>query len=188
MRVRTMHARPVPLAVLAVATALVSSLAACQGGSGPASDGPLSSGSGIHAPIPKGSICTPDSGPQTSGFQVFTNYGKTTVVLDRVALLHPRNQRLLGAYAVPAGDFLVGNPHGWPPRETPLPSTWRHRQPVHGFQLAPGKTFNMVLGVAPVSTGRSTSQGILVYYHDSSGTYVSKNFWAEIIAGNPHGC
>jgi hypothetical protein len=119
---------------------------------------------------------------------VFTNYGSIAVVLDRVILMHPRNQRLLGAYAVPAGDFLVGNPHGWPPQGTPLPSTWKRRQPVHGFRLAPGKTFNMVLGVAPVSTGRSTSQGMLVYYHASSSSYVAKNFWAEIIAGKPHDC
>ncbi len=188
MRVRAMRVRALPLTVMIVATALVSSLAACDGGGGTATDGPLSSGDGVHAPIPKGSICTPSGGPQTSGFQVFTNYGKTAVVLDRVVLLHPRNQRLLGSYAVPAGDFLVGNPHGWPPRGTPLPSTWQRRQPVHGFRLAPGKTFNMVLGVAPVRPGRSTSQGMLVYYHDSSGSYVAKNLWAEIIAGNPHGC
>jgi hypothetical protein len=33
-----------------------------------------------------------------------------------------------------------------------------------------------------------TSQGMLVYYHDSSGSYVAKNFWANIISANTHTC
>lgn len=171
-----------------VVAALASGLAGCDGNGRPAADGPLSSGDGLHGPIPKGAVCTPYGGPQTDGLQVFTNYGNTTVILDRVVLLRPHNQRLLGAYAVPAGNFLVGNPHGWPPRDSPLPSGWKHRQPVHGFRLAAGRDFNMVLGVAPITKGLSISQGMLVYYHDSAGSYVAKNYWAEGIADHRHGC
>jgi hypothetical protein len=107
-----------------------SALAGCQSGGSPAADGPLSSGDGPHDPLPRGAVCTPYGGPQTNGLQVFTNYRSTTVILDRVVLLRPRNQRLLGAYAVPSGNFLVGNPHGWPPRSSPLPSGWKHRQRI----------------------------------------------------------
>ncbi len=184
MRSRTARVRSLPLVAMAIVTALVSTLAGCGGD--PAADGPLSSGS-RHGPIPGGSVCTPEGGPQTSGLQVFTNYGHTTLVLDRVVLLHPRKQRLIGSYAVP-GDSVIGNPHGWPPKYAGMPPAWKHRQPVHGFRVAPGRAFNMVLGVAPITSRRSTSQGMLVDYHDSSGSYVAKNDWAEIIANNPHGC
>ena len=47
----------------------------------------------------------------------------------------------------------------------------------------------MVLGVAAIAGGRwATSQGMLVYYHDSSGTYVAKNYWANNLAANTHTC
>jgi hypothetical protein len=168
--------------------AMAAALVGCQNGGSPAADGPLSSGLGQHARIPKGAVCTPYGGPQTNGLQVFTNFGSTTVVLDRVVLLRPRNQRLLGSYAVPSGNFLVGNPHGWPPKDSPLPSGWKHRQPIHGFRLAAGRAFNIVLGVAPITKGLSISQGMLVYYHDSSGSYVAKNYWAEGINDHRLGC
>lgn len=54
--------------------------------------------------------------------------------------------------------------------------------PVHGFRLAPGTSFNMVLGVAPEDPGRATSRGMLVYYHYSAGSYVAKNYFATVIA------
>jgi hypothetical protein len=181
------------LAVVTLA-ALVSVLGGCSGGDGgKAADGPLSSGLSIHGPIPRGSVCAPGGQTWAFGFQSFTNYGKTTLVVDRVVLLHPRDEHLIGSYAVP-GAVIVGVVH-WPPKYpgTPagvgVPSAWKDRQPVHGFRLAPGKSFNMVLGVAAIAGGRrATSQGMLVYYHDSSGTYVAKNYWANILAANTHTC
>jgi len=187
MRRRAKRVRPSTLVALAVVPALISALAGCQSG-GVAANGPLSSGDGPHDPVSRGAVCTPDGGPQTDGLTVFTNYGSTTVILDRVVLLRARNQRLLGAYAVPSGNFIVGNPHGWPPRDSPLPSGWKHRQPVHGFRLAAGRSFNMVLGVAPIAKGLSISHGMLVYYHDSSGSYVAKDYWAEGIQDKRHAC
>jgi hypothetical protein len=187
MRAVKMGVRPLPLALLGLA-ALASALGGCGGGGGPATDGPLSSGTSMHGPVPRGSICTPGGGPVTFGDQQFTNYGHTTVVLDRVVLLHPHNERLIGSYAVP-GDFLIGTVN-WPPKYAGIPSTWKHRQPVHGFRLAPGKAFNMVLGVATITPRRdAVSQGMLVYYHDSSGTtYVARNYFANIIAASKHSC
>lgn len=178
--------RLLPLKVVAIAMVLACALAGCGGHGRPAAVGPLSSGSGIHDPIPSGSICIPGRGPRTFGDQVFTNYGHTAVVVERVVLLHPRNQRLVGSYAVP-GEQVLGAVN-WPPKYSGMPSTWKDRRPVHGFRLAPGKSFDMVLGVAAIVPGRSTSRGMLVYYHDSSGSYVAPNYFGNIIAANTHTC
>jgi hypothetical protein len=125
--------------------------------------------------------------PWAFGFDQFTNHGHTAVVLDRVALLHPHNERLVGSYAVP-GDRVVGVVH-WPPRNPATQPAWKDRQPLHGFRLAPGNSFNMVLGVAAIAGGhRAISQGELVYYHDSSGNYVAKSYSANIVAANTHTC
>ncbi len=40
----------------------------------------------------------------------------------------------------------------------------------------------MVLGIAATTHARATSQGMLLYYHDSSGTYIAKNYFMNIIA------
>jgi hypothetical protein len=193
MRARTIRVRALTLAVLALAVVLASGLGGCSGSSGPADDGPLSSSTSMHGPIPAGSNCGPGGQAWAFGFQQFTNYGHTTVVLDRVVLLRPHNEHLVGSDAVP-GAVIVGVVH-WPPKYpgTPagpgVPAAWKHRQPVHGFRLAPGKTFDMVLGVAAITGGRrATSQGMLVYYHDSSGAYVAKNYWANILSANTRTC
>jgi hypothetical protein len=141
----------------------------------------------MHGPIPQGSQCVPGGRPQAFGFDQFTNFGQVTVVLDRVLLLHPHNERLVGSYAVP-GDRVVGVMH-WPVINPPTQPAWKDRQPVHGFRLAPGKSFNMVLGIAAIAGGRrATSLGEQVYYHDSSGAYVAKSGWANIIATNTRTC
>ncbi len=183
MGARTRCVGTLPLAVSVLA--LVSVLGGCS--SGPAPNGPLSSGGSIHGPIPRGSQCVPGGRSQTFGFDQFTNYGHTTVTLERVVLLHPHNEHLVGSDAVP-GDRVIGVAH-WPPSNPPSQPAWKDRQPVHGFRLAPGKTFNMVLGIAAIADGhRATSQGELVYYHDSSGSYVAKSYSANIIAANTHTC
>lgn len=184
---RTIRAKPLLLARTVVIAALLFVLAGCMSGSGLSADGPLSSGNSRHGPIPNGSICVPGGRPQTFGDQQFTNFGSTVVVLDRVVLLHPHHERLIGSYAVP-GDRLVGAPGNWPPKYPGMPSGWKHRQPVHGFRLAPGRTFNMVLGIAARIPVRATSRGMVVYYHDTSGTYVAKNYFANIIAANTKSC
>ena len=168
---------------------LLSALAGCSSAAGgdPATDGPLSSGASAHGPIPRGGNCVPltDGRLQTFADQNFTNHGHVTVVLDRVVLLHPRNQRLIGSYAVP-GNVVIGQVP-WPP-EINLPSTWKNSQPVHGFRVAPGKTFLMVLGATPAGPGDSTSQGMLVYYHDAAGSYVAPNYFGMQIAPGRNGC
>ncbi len=174
-----MRVRPLPLAVLALVLASV--LSGCGGHSdSPSADGPVSSGLSMHGPIPNGANCVPGGRPQAFGFDQFTNYGKITVVLDRVVLLHPRNERLVGSFAVP-GDRVLGVAH-WPVTFHPAQPNWKNRQPVHGFRLAPGKTINMILGVAAITPARATSQGMLVYYRDSSGSYVAKDYDANNLA------
>jgi hypothetical protein len=130
-------------------------------GGGPAADGPLSSAA--FGSITGGANCAPGGEAQTFGTEVFTNHGQTSVVLDRVVLLRPRNERLLGSYAVP-GTFMIGVVP-WPPRYADMPPTWKYREPVHAF-----------------------SQGMRVYYHDSAGSYVATDHLAMIIALGKNGC
>ena len=111
----------------------------------------------------------PGGRPWAFGLQSFTNYGKAALVVGRVVLLHPRDEHLVGSYVVP-GDRVLGVVH-WPVRNPQTQPAWKDRKPVHGFRLAPGRSFNMVLVVAAIAGGRrATSQGMLVYYQDSSGT------------------
>jgi hypothetical protein len=179
------YVKPLPLAVMAMAIALASALGGCGSG-GPATDGPLSGGA--FGSISGGADCAPGrlGQPITFGDEQFTNHGHATVMLDSVALQHPHHEHLTGSYAVP-GDLLIGV-ETWPPRYAGLPSTWKHRQPVHGFRLAPGKSFNMVLGVTATAPGRANSRGMVIYYHDSSGTYVTSNDFAMIIAVDKPTC
>src|SRR5580658_2480547 len=174
-----------PLSAVAVALTAALALTGCSS-SGPATDGPL--GGGAYGSISGGSVCVPGrvGQPRTFGIERFANHGHTTVVLDSVALLHPRNERLVGSYAVP-GKFLIGI-EDWPPKYAGIPSTWKDRQAVHGFRLAPGKTFNMVLGVEAVATSRANSQGMVIYYHDSEGRYVTSNDLAMITAVDKPQC
>jgi hypothetical protein len=187
---RRTRVRPLPLAACVLAAALVIATGGCGGHGGrdgTAGDGPLSSGLGIHDPSPPGSFCAPGGGPRAFGFDQFTNYGHTTVVLDRVVLLHPHNEHLVGSYVVP-GDRILGVV-SWPVTNHQTQPAWKDRRFVHGFRLAPGKTFNMVLGVAAIDAGRrATSQGMLVYYHDPSGAYVAKDYDASIIAAKTQTC
>ena len=165
MKLLSRRGTPVTLAVLA--GSLAYSLAGCGSSGGPASDGPLNGQFGT----PGGNvICTAAriGQPITFGLDNFTNHGHAAVLLDRVALLHPRHERLIGSYAVP-GVYIVGVVN-WPPRNPPTSRNWKERQTVHGFRLAPGKTFNMVLGVIATARGRTISQGMRIYYHDTAGS------------------
>src|SRR5579863_5031673 len=145
MRARTMRVKPLALA-LAVTAVLVSALAGCNSNGSPSADGPLTSSSSRHGTIPNGAQCVPGGQAQTFGDQIFTNFGSAVVVLDRVVLLHPHHERLVGSYAVP-GPLAVGAPGGWPPKYQGIPPGWQHRQPVQGYRVAAGKAFNMVLGI-----------------------------------------
>jgi hypothetical protein len=166
--------------LLAVVAVVVAALGGCGGGhAGPAKDGPLKNGSGIGVSF--SAFCAPGGRTWAFGWDQFTNHGHTTVVLNRVVLLRPRNEHLADAIAVP-GDEVVGLTY-WPPKGTGLPPGWKHRQPVPGFRLAPGKSFNLVLGVVAITQGRhASSRGAQVYYHDSSGRYVVKSYTANIIS------
>jgi len=154
---------------------------------GPAIDGPLSGGA--FGSISGGEDCVTGrvGQPQTFGDERFTNRGHAAVMLDRVALLHPYHERLTGTYAVP-GTFLIGVPGGWPPKYANMPPTWKRRQPVRGFQVAPGRSFNMVLGVTATATGRANSQGMLIYYQSSAASYVTSNHLAMTIEVTKRGC
>ena len=175
--------KPSPLAVVALAAVLASALVGCGSG-GPAKDGPLNSGAGGDPS--RGTFCAPGGELQTFGDEQFTNHGRATVVLDRVVLQRPRNARLVGSYAVP-GVWLIGTVP-WPPRYAGMPATWKDRQPVRGFRVAPGKSFNMVLGVAATAPGQASARGMLVSYDDAAGSYVTRDDVGMIIAATKTGC
>ena len=180
-----------PLAVVALMVALASALGACtSGGGGPATNGPLSSGAGKDGRIllHGGECATRFYGRLWAfGIAQFTNYGHATVLLDRVVLLHPRNERLIGSDVV-AGRRTVIGAITWPPNWPSVRRAWKTRQPVRGYRVAPGKMFEMVLGVAPTGPRNATSQGMLVYYHDPSGSYVAPNHFGMQIAVGKNGC
>jgi hypothetical protein len=183
MRMPKMRVKPLPLAVMALATALAGALGGCSA-SGPVADGPLGGGT-----PPGVSVCAPGrvGQPQAFGIQErYINHGHATVVLDRIALLHPHHERLIGSYAVP-GLFLVGV-LPWPLRHPDMPSRWKLRRPVPGFRLALGRSFSLVLGVAATATGMATSRGMVLYYHDSAGSYMVSNDLAMLIAVRKPGC
>jgi hypothetical protein len=184
MLARAIRIKPLPLA--AAAALLVSALSGCNSvHSSPAIDGPLGSGGDpTHA-----EACAPGRVGQalTFGLEQFTNHGRTLVTLDRVTLQHPHHERLVGSYAVP-GQVPIGVAESWPPNYVGKLPAWKHRQPVHGFRLAPGKSFTMALGVAGTSVGIATSRGMLIYYHNSSVSYVTKDELAMTVAAGKGKC
>lgn len=179
------------LAVGALAVTLASSLGGCSSDShGPATDGPLSSGAGKDGRIlPRGGECATRFYGQRWAFGVaqFTNYGHATVILDRVVLLHPRNERMFASDVVP-GIRGVAGAITWPPNWPSVRGLWKTRQPVRGYAVSPRKSFEMVLGVVPTGPRKATSQGMLVYYHDPAGSYVAPNYFGMEIAVGKNGC
>jgi hypothetical protein len=175
----------IPLATVTLAVALA--LAGCGGSSGPATDGPLRGGAFGYSG--GGSDCSPGrlGQPVSFGDERFSNHGHTTLVLDRVGLRHPRHVRLVGSFAVP-GVGLAGVGLGFPPTYSGLPPSWKHRQRVYGLRLAPGKSFNMVLGVVSTGGRPARSPGMAIYYHDQAGRYVAVDHFAMIIAVGRREC
>jgi hypothetical protein len=171
---------------------LAAALAGCHsGGAGPATRGPLSSGAGKDGTILRhgGECVTRFYGRNWAfGIAVFTNYGHATVVLDRVVLLHARNERLFASDVVP-GTRLVAGAVSWPPNWPGLRELWKTREPVRGYRVAPGKSFEMVLGVTYAGPGNATSDGMQVFYHDPAGSYVAPNYFGmQIAAGGKNAC
>lgn len=163
---------------------MASSLGACSSNHGTANYGPLSSAVGGR--LVHGFNCVRGGERQTFGDQTFTNHGNIPVILDRVVLRQASNERIIGSYAMP-GQRLIGIVP-WPPKYRHMPPAWKDRQPVRGFRVAPGRSFNMVLGTEAIAAGRATAKGMLVYYHDSQGAYVAKNLFGMIIAASKFGC
>jgi hypothetical protein len=181
-----MHIARLLLAAVALAAALAS--AGCgSNNSGPATDGPLRGGAFGYSG--GGSDCSPARAgqPVSFGDEQFTNHGHDTLVLDRVVLRQPSHVRLVGSLVVP-GIYGIGVTRGFPPRFRGLPPTWKHRQQVHGFRLAPGKSFQIVLGVVAPGGRPARSPGMAIYYHDPAGRYVAVDHFAMIIAVGRREC
>jgi hypothetical protein len=171
--------------VLGVLAGLLACCLAGGRGDGPAADGPLN---GTFGSPDGSSACVPARVGQARafGFDTFTNRGHATVVLDRVALVRPHDERLVGSFAVP-GAYTVGEAM-WPLRPSVSP-TGKYRRRLRGFRLRPGKTFNMVLGVAATARGRATSRGTRIYYRSTAGgSYVTVDRSQMVISASGRGC
>jgi hypothetical protein len=185
--VRASTVRGIRAVLAAVTLAAALAVAGCGGSTGPATDGPLRGGP-FGAPSGGGTGTKARVGqPIAFGDERFTNHGHATLVLDRVGLRQPRHLRLVGSYAVP-GTLMIGVAR-WPPRYRGIPPSWKHRRQVHGFRLAPGKSFNMVLGVlATTGTPCARSPGMVIYYHDPAGSYVVVDHFAMAIEVGKRDC
>src|ERR1700722_3927156 len=176
------------LTAMALVSVLTLTVSGCRGSVHPSARGPL--GGGAFGSISGGDDCAPGrvNQPQTFGDERFTNNGKATVVLDRVVLLRPHNERLAGSYAMP-GNSLIGVPGDWPPKYAGIPSAWKHHKPTRNFRLAAGKSFNMLPGVTATAINGGRSAGIVIYYHDSAGSYeLTDHLALTIVVGKPKGC
>jgi hypothetical protein len=78
---------------------------------------------------------------------------------------------------------------GWPPRffKGSRPPTWKDRRPVHGFRVTPGRSFNVVLGLAATAAPRGNAS-MVIYYHGASRSYVLKDRFEMTIAVGGRGC
>jgi hypothetical protein len=180
--------KPSALVAIGLAAVLASIVCGCASG-GVTPGGPLSTGNGIDKPPNNffGS-CIPGGRPAALGYDVFTSYGHATVTLSRVALVHPRNQRIIAAYAAP-GTWTLGQYRWPPPKKPPTQPQWKDRQPVHGYRVPAGKSFDLVLDITAIDNSqRATSRDQLVYYRDSSGRYAVKTYASLTISANTHSC
>jgi hypothetical protein len=177
------------LVAVGLAALLACALAGCSSSDPHPYDGPLSSATGAGGPIPRGGECATRfyGQRQAFGIAVFRNYGHSTVVLDRVILLHAHNERLIGSDVIPGTRSWVGAVT-WPPNWVSVRGAWKTRQPVRGYQVAPGKSLEMVLGVEPAGPRNATSEGQLVYCHDHAGSYVAPSYFGMQVTVGKNGC
>jgi len=96
---------------MALASALTLAVSGCSRDRGPSVRDPL--GGGAFGSISDDDDCAPGhvNQPQTFGDERFTNNGQSAVVIDRVVLLHPHSERLVGSYAMPGNSFIRATGH-----------------------------------------------------------------------------
>jgi hypothetical protein len=166
-------------AMLAVAAILTPLLTGCSssGKSSSVDGGPLGGASSGDSTL----ACARVGQAVTFAAESFTNKGHSALILNRIELRDPHGVHLIGAYVVP-GTAMLGVTQGWPPKfPTGIPRMWKRRQPVTGFQLAAGKSFNMVLGVKATARPQGSSPGMAIYYHDPAGRYVVNDHLGMIV-------
>jgi hypothetical protein len=115
----------------------------------------------------------------TYGLERWTNRTSQTIVFDRVGLRSPKHLELIGASVTP-GLYVVGIWDSWPPGYRSLPPAfrrgWERRQPVAGYRLATGATAGIALGLETTgSARRGSTPGLLLWYHDKSGSYLLRD-------------
>ena len=175
--------RSAQLAGRVIVAALAAVLAAACGGGLP--QGPL-------GPTEKASTaCVPARVGQarTDGIDGAENTGRTTVVIDRIALASPRHIRLIGAYVVP-GENWIGVAATFPPPASSIRPgvNWSARHKPAGSRIPPGKWVGFVVGLAPVSHATASTAGLVVFYHVGSTQYQWRSRVRIVIKVPPRRC
>lgn len=143
---------------------------ACSNGGRLATDGPFGNGGPYSGTV---GDCARPGGVAYSGAVGFHNMGRTATT-EKVALVHPRNLRLVAAWVVLiTGTDTVGVGSGYPPG-SPLPPgvQWGQRQRVPGAVVRHTRghdIIDLVLVVKP-SAKVGTATAINLYYQ-ASGTH-----------------
>lgn len=112
------------------------------------------------------------------GFNTIPNNGQQVAVIDRVALVDPKNLRQLEAWVVPT-RVLYGDWIGYPPNgghHTPTAGfDWPARQNAVGArigQAAPARpNMNLLVAAQMSDTSEASEQGIDVWYHVGNQRY-----------------
>jgi hypothetical protein len=159
-----------PGAALAGAALAVASLTACSSGHA-VNTGPLGDG------YSHGAICgwvKGANGVATYGVEELRNAGKSTAVVERVALTSPKNLIIVRAWVIPVnGPDLLGSYQGWPTTHLDSSVKWPQRVNAAGARIPPAHgqhSATLVLLLKPTAH-KGTATANDVYYRESGQQY-----------------
>jgi hypothetical protein len=125
-----------------------------------------------------GSACVYDSESRIGSFgTTVTNTSDQVIDFQAVGLVEADGLEVAGSAVMRfASDFDgLGAAHGWPPTMDALRDSWSERQPVRGFELAPGEKVELLVGLEAPSGEGSTRALDLEYTDESGATYRQQN-------------
>jgi hypothetical protein len=161
----------VTMAGLACGLALLLA-AACSSSGGLSTNGPFGNGGPNSGTLGQ---CTPPGQVVYDGIEEFPNAGGTATI-QKVALVDPRNLRLLTAWVVPTTGTLVGEGLGYPTASSLASTTsgvrWGLRQRIPGAVVRHTRgqeVINLVIVVKP-SGKVGTAKAVNLYY-EAGGTH-----------------
>jgi hypothetical protein len=131
-----------------------------------ASSGPL------EFPPSGGAICGPilKANERLMFGDLIRYLGDGELTIDSVDLVNPANLRIDSSYTIAVDNAHVIGTDSWPPTGI-SPQVWAARHIAAGTKVAAGEQLNIVLVLGPIKPGTiATSDGMIIEYHDASGT------------------